>query len=231
MKGKTMKFFLKTLAVVALAALAFHMLAPDAAQAAALGHGASGLTVATFAAAGLRRMAYGGFLDAANSTPVTYHSYVTNDTLATVLGADYFDTAYSRLAVQDIIHLHYDMDGAPGYTQLRVTASASGGVDVVQEGGGGQVASDVRTVYGQATTVAASDTIVTGLATVQGAIAVLDDDPVDGVMQVSASIGDQDGAPAAGSILIKSWKSTDGDATPIAGTTFGKKVNWIAWGT
>lgn len=222
---------LKFLAIAALAALAFHLLAPDAAKAAAIGAGASGLSVATFAAAGLRRMAYGGFLESAGSAPVTYHSYVTNDTLATVLGANYFDTEYQRLNAQDIIHLHYDMDGAPGYTQLRVSASAAGGVTVAQEGGGGQVASDVRTVYGQHTTVAAADTIVTGLAAVQGIIAVLDDDPVDGVMDVSASIGDQAGAPAAGSALIKGWKSTDGDATLIAATTFGKKVNWVAWGT
>lgn len=83
---------------------------------------------------------------------------------------------------------------------------------------------------GQHATVAASDTVVTGLGTVISVVASLDDDPVDGVMHVSASIGDQAGTPAAGSILIKGWKSTDGDATLIAATTFGKKVNWIAFG-
>lgn len=93
------------------------------------------------------------------------------------------------------------------------------------------VAGGYKIARGQHTTVAASDTVVTGLATVVSAVAVLDDDPVDGVMQVTASIGDQAGAPAAGSILIKGWKSTDGDATQIAATTFAKKVNWIAIGT
>lgn len=88
----------------------------------------------------------------------------------------------------------------------------------------------LRTVAGQHTTVAASDTIVTGLAVVVAVVAQLDDDPVDGAMHVTSSIGDQAGTPAAGSILIKSWKSTDGDATLIAGTTFGKKVNYIAVG-
>ncbi len=51
-----------------------------------------------------------------------------------------------------------------------------------------------------------------------------------GCDRASASIGDQAGAPAAGSILLKTWKPTaTGDATPIAATTFGKKVNWWAY--
>jgi hypothetical protein len=84
---------------------------------------------------------------------------------------------------------------------------------------------------GQHTTVAASDDIGTGLATVVSVVASLDDDPVDGAMHVTASIGDQAGTPIAGNILIKTWKSTDADATLIAATTFAKKVNWIAVGT
>ncbi len=83
---------------------------------------------------------------------------------------------------------------------------------------------------GQHTTVAASDTVVTGLAQVIAVVAQLDDDPVDGAMHVTSSIGDQAGAPAAGSILLKTWRSTDGDATLIAANTFAKKVNWIAIG-
>lgn len=84
---------------------------------------------------------------------------------------------------------------------------------------------------GQHTTIAASDTVVTGLANVVAVVAQLDDDPVDGCMHVTSSIGDQAGAPAAGSIYLKTWKSTDADATLIAATTFSKKVNWIAIGT
>lgn len=85
---------------------------------------------------------------------------------------------------------------------------------------------------GQATTVAASDTIVTGLNTVVAVVAVLDDDPVAGCQDVTASIGNQAGAPAAGSFLLKTWKSTaTADTALIAATTFGKKVNWIAVGT
>lgn len=88
----------------------------------------------------------------------------------------------------------------------------------------------VRVMFGQHTTVAASDTVVTGLAEVFGAVASLDSDPGDDPEMVSASIGDQAGAPAAGSILIKSWKNNGTDPTPAAASTFSKKVNWIAWG-
>lgn len=91
-------------------------------------------------------------------------------------------------------------------------------------------ASGLRMVAGKHTTVAASDTVVTGLSNVLAIVAQLDSDPVDGAMHVTATIGDQAGTPAAGSVLIKSWKSTDGDATLIAGTTFGLGVNWVAFG-
>jgi len=86
--------------------------------------------------------------------------------------------------------------------------------------------------YGQHTTVAASDTVVTGLATVVAVIASLDSDPTDNPFMVSASIGNQSGAPAAGSILLKTWQNTSGsDPTPTAATTFSKVVNWVAIGT
>lgn len=93
-------------------------------------------------------------------------------------------------------------------------------------------AAGFKVARGQATTVAASDTIVTGLTTVVSAVANLEDVPVIGADRAQAVVGDQAGTPAAGSILIKTFKPTaTGDATPIAATTFGKKVNWIAWGT
>lgn len=85
--------------------------------------------------------------------------------------------------------------------------------------------------FGQALTVTASDTVVTGLKNVAAVIASFDTDPADANITVSASIGDQAGTPAAGSILIKTWKSADGaDVTPVAATAFSKKVNWVAFG-
>jgi hypothetical protein len=91
------------------------------------------------------------------------------------------------------------------------------------------VASGYKIARGQMTTATASDTVVTGLATVVSAIANMDDAPTVDPETATASIGDQAGAPAAGSILIKTWKTLGG--TPAAATTFSKKVNWIAFGT
>jgi hypothetical protein len=94
------------------------------------------------------------------------------------------------------------------------------------------VAAGYKIARGQHTTVDENDTVVTGLATVVAVVASLDDDPVAGCQLVTASIGNQSGAPAAGSILLKTWKATAaGDTALIAATTFGKKVNWIAIGT
>lgn len=109
----------------------------------------------------------------------------------------------------------------------------SGGALVIESGGALWMAGkQFNAVAGQQLTVAAVDTVVTGLATVVSVVASLDSDPTDNPEWVSASIGDQAGSPAAGSILIKTWQNTSGtDPTPTAATTFSKKVNWIAAGT
>lgn len=94
------------------------------------------------------------------------------------------------------------------------------------------VAAGYKIARGQLTTVTATDTVVTGLATVVAVVACLDSDPVDDPEWVTATIGDQAGTPAAGSVIIKTWKNTSGsDPTPVAASTFSKKVNWIAVGT
>ena len=84
---------------------------------------------------------------------------------------------------------------------------------------------------GQLTTVTAADTVVTGLAKVYSVVATLDADMGDNPEWCTATIGNQSGAPAAGSVIIKTWQNTGGtDPTPTAATTFSKKVNWIAIG-
>jgi hypothetical protein len=94
------------------------------------------------------------------------------------------------------------------------------------------LAGGYKIARGQHTTVAAVDTVVTGLTTVVAVLAVLESDPTSDPLFVSGAIGNQAGAPAAGSIYIKSWKPTAADNTaPTAATTFTKKVNWIAIGT
>jgi hypothetical protein len=137
---------------------------------------------------------------------------------------------------------NYKKDG--GDTQI----VASGGVVDFEAGSGLKISGSDRTAAlatapaaiaagykvarGQQTTVGASDTVVTGLATVVAAVACLDSDPTDNPEWVTCSIGDQAGTPAAGSILIKTWQNTTGtDPTPTAASTFSKKVNWIAIGT
>ena len=82
---------------------------------------------------------------------------------------------------------------------------------------------------GQATTASASDTVVTGLSTVAAVVCQMDDSPTTDPEISTCSIGDQAGSPAAGSILLKTWKTLGG--TPAAATTFSKKVNWIAIGS
>ena len=127
-------------------------------------------------------------------------------------------------------------------------AVASGGILDIESGGAFKIAgTDVTAILatapaavdagykiarGRHTTVAAEDTIITGLATVVAVVACLDSDPVDDPFMCSATIGDQAGAPAAGSFILKTWKNTAGnDPTPAAATTFAKLVNWIAIGT
>lgn len=109
----------------------------------------------------------------------------------------------------------------------------SGGVLDIEAGGilsQGGVA--LKVARGQLTTVTAADTVVTGLSTVAAVTVSLESDPGDDPFMASAQIGDQAGAPAAGSIIIKTWKNTGGtDPTPLAATTFAKKVNWVAIGS
>ncbi len=89
-----------------------------------------------------------------------------------------------------------------------------------------------KIAFGQHTTVAAADTVVTGLATVVSVVASYETDPADANCYVSAQKGDQAGSPAAGSIIIKTWQNTGGtDPTPAAAGAFSKLVNWIAIGT
>jgi hypothetical protein len=97
------------------------------------------------------------------------------------------------------------------------------------------VAAGYAIARGINTQVAAIDTIVTGLTTVVAVFATLETDPDPTCFLASADIGNQVGAPAAGSILLKTWKATTagagGNADPVAATAFGQSVNWFAIGT
>lgn len=100
-----------------------------------------------------------------------------------------------------------------------VPANAVAGI-----GSGYKVARGVASVTG-------SGDVVTGLATVVAVTVTLRDDAALTGHLTTATIGDQAGTPAAGSVTVKVWKPTaDVDCTPIAATA-AKSVNWIAVGT
>lgn len=93
----------------------------------------------------------------------------------------------------------------------------------------GLITTEQKMVRGQWTTVAASDTVPTGLAEVQFVLVSFDSDPVAGAQFVTATVPSQVSSP--GNITIKTWKDTaTADTAKIAATTFSKLVNWIAIG-
>jgi hypothetical protein len=94
------------------------------------------------------------------------------------------------------------------------------------------IAAGYKVARGQHVMLSADDVVVTGLATVVSVEASLESDPVLTCDRVSAALGDQAGAPAAGSVHLKAWMPTDAThTTPIAATGFaGIKVNWFAIG-
>lgn len=96
------------------------------------------------------------------------------------------------------------------------------------------VGSSYKIARGVHTQVAASDTVVTGLTTVVAVVASFQSNPTVKQLFCAATIGDQAGAPAAGSILLKTFKPTAvNDVTPTAATDFSENlvVAWIAVGT
>lgn len=95
-------------------------------------------------------------------------------------------------------------------------------------------ASGYKVARGVNIQVAATDTIVTGLASVVAVIVGFAGAPTVKQLFCAGLIGDQAGSPAAGSIQIKTFKPTAvNDVTPIAATDFtdNVKVAWVAVGT
>jgi len=102
------------------------------------------------------------------------------------------------------------------------------------EGMVGGVGGSYKLARGVHTQVAASDTVVTGLATVVAVIVNFGSAPTVKQLFCAGSIGDQAGTPAAGSVLITTYKPTAvNDVTPTAATDFtdNVKIAWIAIGT
>jgi hypothetical protein len=94
------------------------------------------------------------------------------------------------------------------------------------------VAADYKVARGTVTPASATETVVTGLTTVVAVVASMKADPITTQSAVTATIGDQAGTPAAGSVIIKTWKYTStSNPTLIASTTPWAAVDWIAVGT
>lgn len=94
------------------------------------------------------------------------------------------------------------------------------------------IAAGYKLARGTLTPDSEAVTVATGLATVVAVVASLKRAPVITHMWVAADIGDQSGAPAAGSIYINTTKPTAVDnVTPIDATTPWADVDWIAIGT
>lgn len=108
-------------------------------------------------------------------------------------------------------------------TVAQVTIAPVSALNVVGAVGAGYKVA--RGVHQQA---AASDTIVTGLATVVAVVVSFRDTPTAKQSFVTATIGDQAGTPAAGSILVKTFKSTYAAADDF---TDNISTEYIALGT
>lgn len=161
-------------------------------------------------------------LGAVTMVPSESVAGVTATALGAAAGAMLVDTT------NKIVYVNMGTAAAPTWTKvlagITVTAAI---VNALISGvaAGYKLARGVGAVTGTAT-------VVTGLATVVAVIATpqadLDGDTLAGV---SATIGNQAGAPAAGSVILKCWKNNaDGDASMVAANA-AKDVNWIAIGT
>jgi hypothetical protein len=90
-----------------------------------------------------------------------------------------------------------------------------------------QKMSNNKIAAGVHTTVTAVDVIPAStvqLSAIAAAVATLLDVPSDDLAQVSVDW-------AGGALTIKTWKTSGTDPTPLAATTFGKRVSWMAMGT
>ncbi len=87
-------------------------------------------------------------------------------------------------------------------------------------------------VVGGTASITGTGTVVTGLNTCTS-VTVSVQGTMDGttIAAVSATIGNQTGAPAAGSIIIDVWKATSTSDPALIAATTAETINWQATGT
>jgi len=156
------------------------------------------------------------------------HYEAAADTLADVVAAGYFNGIRRLLRVGDrILVVGRNILDIAFVAVLTVPLTGDITTRILSSDRAG-----FRTARGIHVSLTASDTVVTGLATVATVVASLGSDPVAGCQFVSATIGDQAGAPDAGSIIIRGWRATaTADTALIAANAFTRNINWIAVGT
>lgn len=120
-------------------------------------------------------------------------------------------------------------DGAAAEQSISgdATLANTGALTVVSIGG-------KKIARGVHTQAAAADTVATGLATVVAAVASFQSAPTVKQLFVAADVGNQSGAPVAGSIVISTFKPTAvNDVTPTPATDFSENlvIAWVAVGT
>jgi hypothetical protein len=95
----------------------------------------------------------------------------------------------------------------------------------------GGAAAALRIAQGVAA-VTGTATVATGLTTVTSVQCTSQDD-MDGtnLAAVSATVGNQSGAPVAGSVILKAWKITGAGNAALIAATAAKNLNWFAVGT
>lgn len=79
--------------------------------------------------------------------------------------------------------------------------------------------------------ITGSGDVSTGLSTVVAVICTSQSDISAVNLGVSATVGDQAGSPAAGSIRIKVWKATSVNNVTMIAATSAMDINWLAIGT
>jgi hypothetical protein len=140
------------------------------------------------------------------------------------IASDALGCAITAVAGANIIGIAIQSGAAGEVIEVLLALAGTGavGAEVVGEAGGYKIA---RGVHVQ---VAAVDTIVTGLTTVTSVTASFVGAPTAKQAFVGATIGDQAGAPAAGSIELKTFTAAYAAAVDF---TDNLSVSWIAIGT
>lgn len=83
-----------------------------------------------FTAIGFKTLYHTSSVDGTAGTMNAHHSYVTNDDLAAVETAGYFNSIWKRLKRGDWIHCSLDMDGTIVFIMKGVASSSSSGVTI-----------------------------------------------------------------------------------------------------